>query len=120
LPRCLAEIYAHGIKPDWWKLPSMSDESWRRVAVEIKNNDPYCRGVVLLGLEAPEDELAAAFKIARRHPICKGFAIGRSIFMAPARDWLLGNCDAEAFAANVADNYRRLIEIWLAPQSAAA
>jgi 5-dehydro-2-deoxygluconokinase len=76
--------------------------------------------VVLLGLEAPEDELAAAFKIARRHPICKGFAIGRSIFMAPARDWLLGNCDAEAFAANVADNYRRLIEIWLAPQSAAA
>jgi 5-dehydro-2-deoxygluconokinase len=120
LPRALAEIYAHGIKPDWWKLPSMSDESWRGVANEIKANDPYCRGVVLLGLEAPEDELAAAFKIARRHPICKGFAIGRSIFMAPARDWLLGKLDADAFAANVADNYRRLIEIWLAPQSAAA
>ncbi len=51
LPRCLAEIYAHGIKPDWWKLPSMSDESWRRIAAEIKANDPYCRGVVLLGLE---------------------------------------------------------------------
>jgi 5-dehydro-2-deoxygluconokinase len=120
LPRALAEIYAHGIKPDWWKLPAMSDEGWRGVAAEIKANDPYCRGVVLLGLEAPEDELAAAFKIARRHPICKGFAIGRSIFMAPARDWLLGKLDADAFAANVADNYRRLIEIWLAPQSAAA
>lgn len=120
LPRALAEIYAHGIKPDWWKLPSMTDESWRGVANEINGNDPYCRGVVLLGLEAPEDELAAAFKIARRHPICKGFAIGRSIFMAPARDWLLGNCDAAAFAANVADNYRRLIDIWLSPQSAAA
>jgi 5-dehydro-2-deoxygluconokinase len=120
LPRAVAEIYAHGLKPDWWKLPAMSDEGWRGVAAEIKANDPYCRGVVLLGLEAPEDELAAAFKIARRHPICKGFAIGRSIFMAPARDWLLGNCDAESFAANVADNYRRLIEIWLAPQSAAA
>jgi 5-dehydro-2-deoxygluconokinase len=120
LPRALAEIYAHGVKPDWWKLPSMSDESWRGVAAEIKKSDPFCRGVVLLGLEAPEDELAAAFKIARRHPICKGFAIGRSIFMAPARDWLLGKLDAEAFAANVADNYRRLIEIWLAPQSAAA
>jgi 5-dehydro-2-deoxygluconokinase len=120
LPRALAEIYAHGIRPDWWKLPSMSDESWRGVAAEIKAHDPYCRGVVLLGLEAPEDELAAAFRIARRHPICKGFAIGRSIFMAPARDWLLGKLDAEAFAANVADNYRRLIEIWLAPQSAAA
>jgi 5-dehydro-2-deoxygluconokinase len=76
--------------------------------------------VVLLGLEAPEDELAAAFKIARHHAICKGFAIGRSIFMAPARDWLQGKLDAEAFAANVAENYRRLIEIWLAPQSAAA
>jgi len=120
LPRCVAEIYAHGLKPDWWKLPSMSDEGWRGVAAEIKANDPYCRGVVLLGLEAPEDELAAAFKIARHHSICKGFAIGRSIFMAPARDWLLGKLDADAFAANVAENYRRLIEIWLAPQSAAA
>jgi 5-dehydro-2-deoxygluconokinase len=120
LGRCLAEIYAHGLKPDWWKLPAMSDEGWRQVANEIRNNDPYCRGVVLLGLEAPEDELAAAFKIARHHSICKGFAIGRSIFMAPARDWLLGKLDAEAFAANVAENYRRLIEIWLAPQSAAA
>ncbi|HVO01984.1 MAG TPA: 5-dehydro-2-deoxygluconokinase [Candidatus Cybelea sp.] len=120
LPRCLAEIYAHGLKPDGWKLPSMSDEGWRGVAAQIAAHDPYCRGVVLLGLEAPEDELAAAFKIARHHPICKGFAIGRSIFMAPARDWLLGKLDAEAFAANVADNYRRLIEIWLAPQSAAA
>jgi 5-dehydro-2-deoxygluconokinase len=120
LPCAVGEIYAHGLKPDWWKLPSMSDESWLGVAAEIKANDPYCRGVVLLGLEAPEDELAAAFKIARRHSICKGFAIGRSIFMAPARDWLLGKLDADAFAANVADNYRRLIEIWLAPQSAAA
>jgi 5-dehydro-2-deoxygluconokinase len=120
LPRCVAEIYAHGVKPDWWKLPAMSDEGWRGVAAEIKASDPYCRGVVLLGLEAPEDELAAAFKIARRHPICKGFAIGRSIFMAPSRDWLTGKLDADAFAANVAENYRRLIEIWLAPQSAAA
>ena len=120
LPRCLAEIYAHGLKPDWWKLPAMSDEGWRGVAGQIAANDPFCRGVVLLGLEAPEDELAAAFKIARRHPICKGFAIGRSIFMAPAREWLLGKLDADAFAANVAENYRRLIEIWLAPQSAAA
>ncbi|HVT51571.1 MAG TPA: 5-dehydro-2-deoxygluconokinase [Dongiaceae bacterium] len=120
LPRALAEIYAHGLKPDWWKLPSMGDEGWRGVTAEIMKHDPHCRGVVLLGLEAPEDELAAAFKIARHHPICKGFAIGRSIFMAPARDWLLGKLDAEAFAANVAENYRRLIEIWLSPQSAAA
>jgi 5-dehydro-2-deoxygluconokinase len=120
LPRAIAEIYAHGLKPDWWKLPAMSDDGWRGVAAQIAAHDPYCRGVVLLGLEAPEEELAAAFKIAQRHPICKGFAIGRSIFMAPARDWLLGKLDADAFAANVAENYRRLIEIWLAPQSAAA
>ena len=67
----------------------MGDEGWSGVTKEIMANDPYCRGVVLLGLEAPEDQLAAAFKIAQHHPICKGFAIGRSIFMAPARDWLM-------------------------------
>jgi 5-dehydro-2-deoxygluconokinase len=113
--RAVAEIYATGIRPDWWKLPSLDDLGWLEVDRLINLNDPHCRGVVLLGLEAPEDVLAQSFAIASRYAICKGFAIGRSIFMQPARDWLSGPGDSAAgrrFVAAVAESYRRLIDIW--------
>jgi 5-dehydro-2-deoxygluconokinase len=113
--RAVAEIYATGIRPDWWKLPSLDDLGWLEVDRLISLNDPHCRGVVLLGLEAPEDVLAQSFAIASRYAICKGFAIGRSIFMQPARDWLSGPGDSAAgrrFVAAVAESYRRLIDIW--------
>jgi 5-dehydro-2-deoxygluconokinase len=110
--RAMAQIYDAGIRPDWWKLPSLEDEDWRKVAALIGREDPHCRGVVLLGLEAPEDVLAQSFATAARHEICKGFAIGRSIFMQPARDWMAGHLRDEAFVATVEGAYRRLIDLW--------
>ena len=113
--RAVGQIYAAGIRPDWWKLPSLTDAEWWAIGRLIDGHDPHCRGVVLLGLEAPEEVLAASFATAARHSICKGFAIGRSIFMQPARDWLSQAGDAAAddrFIAAVADSYRRLIGIW--------
>jgi 5-dehydro-2-deoxygluconokinase len=113
--RGIEQIYAAGIRPDWWKLPGLDQQSWMAVDALIARYDPHCRGVVLLGLEAPEKLLAESFALAARHPICKGFAIGRSIFMQPARDWLNGSGDATGnarFITTVAENYRRLIGIW--------
>lgn len=114
--RAVAQIYAAGIRPDWWKLPGLGNESWQAVDALIGRHDPHCRGVVLLGLEAPENVLAESFALAAQHAICKGFAIGRSIFMQPARDWLNGPGDdagSAQFIATVAESYRRLIKIWL-------
>ena len=53
--RALADLYALGIKPDWWKLePQATGNAWGNIEKVIKTNDPYCRGIVLLGLDAPE------------------------------------------------------------------
>ena len=57
-----------------------------------------------LGLDAPPDELEASFALAARQPVCKGFAIGRTIFGAPARAWMRGEIDDEtAIAAHGRD-----------------
>ena len=78
--RVLARLYAIGVKPDWWKLEAQaSDAAWRNVAAVVEANDPLCRGVMLLGLEAPEQDLAEAFGIARRCEWVRGFAVGRTI-----------------------------------------
>ena len=73
----------------------------RAIAGRDRGHDPHCRGVLLLGLDAPEAELVAAFAMARRHPVCKGFAVGRTIFGPPAEDWLAGRInDQQAIQAD--------------------
>jgi 5-dehydro-2-deoxygluconokinase len=109
----LEEIYAAGIKPDWWKLlPPENDAAWAMVEKSIQKNDPYCRGVLLLGMEASEDELERAFAAAARHPVCKGFAVGRSIFMEAARQWFSGRCSDDSVISEVAKNYSSLVATW--------
>lgn len=115
VPRALDELYALGIKPDWWKLePQASAAAWQKIEAAIVKNDPWCRGVVLLGLEAPQQELEAAFAATARAPIVKGFAVGRTIFNEAAEQWLAGRIsDADAIA-DMAGRFAKLTEAWLA------
>ncbi len=75
-------------------------------------HDPDCRGVVILGLEAPEDVLAASFRASAAVGIVKGFAVGRTIFTHAAREWLVGRMDDEAAIADMASRFARLIALW--------
>jgi 5-dehydro-2-deoxygluconokinase len=109
----LERLYALGIKPDWWKLePQRSAAAWQAIENAIRNADPYCRGVVLLGLDAPEDALVASFVLAAAHPIVKGFAIGRTIFSQAAERWLPGALSDDEAIADMAARFQRLSEAW--------
>ncbi|BBI54045.1 hypothetical protein HORIV_64660 [Vreelandella olivaria] len=102
LPRSLQRLYNLGIRPDWWKLPTMSDAAWQAVGETIEREDTYCRGVVLLGLDAPMDDMKRGFDEAAKHPCCKGFTVGRTLFASASRDWLAGRIDDAALVARVA------------------
>ncbi|MES2974686.1 MAG: 5-dehydro-2-deoxygluconokinase [Pseudomonadota bacterium] len=113
LATALEQIYAAGIRPDWWKLPpGDTDESWERIDSAILRNDRHCRGVLVLGLEASEEELQRSFRIAAPHRICKGFAVGRSIFADAAAGWFAGRLDDAQVVDDVARRYARLIALW--------
>ncbi len=107
----IARLYRIGIRPDWWKLESQTPSAWARIDAAIEAGDPLCRGVLVLGLEAPEDELKAAFGAARAATRVKGFAVGRTIFAEPARRWFAGGRDEDAVTA-MADSFGRLCESW--------
>ena len=108
----LQELYDLGIKPDWWKLePQKSAAAWRATEQVIQTNDPYCRGIVVLGLEAPASELAAAFRACS--PRVKGFAVGRTIFSHAARQWLSGQMNDEAAISDMAGRFEELTKAWL-------
>ena len=109
----IRRFYEVGVYPDWWKLePMKTHAGWQNAINAIEENDPYTRGIVVLGLDAPEAELSASFEVAASYPLVRGFAVGRTIFGDAARAWMKGAMtDAEAIA-QMAERYTNLCKIW--------
>lgn len=111
--RAIRRLYEIGVRPDWWKLePASTPATWRNIEAAVVENDPYCRGVVLLGLSAPEAELLASFEAAAPAKIVKGFAVGRTIFNDVARAWLADEIGDEAAVQQLASRLATLVEAW--------
>ena len=90
----IRQFYAAGVWPDWWKLePMTSRAAWANAIAAIEAHDRHTRGIVVLGLDAPEAELAASFETAAGFDLVKGFAVGRTIFGDVARGWMTGEVD---------------------------
>jgi 5-dehydro-2-deoxygluconokinase len=113
IARAIRRMYAIGVWPDWWKLMPHDDaENWRQIDAAIRENDPLCRGVLLLGLSAPQEDVIASFAVAAPFLIVKGFAVGRTIFHEVARDWLSNRIDDQSAVESLAHKFRVLVEAW--------
>ncbi|SEP07257.1 MULTISPECIES: 5-dehydro-2-deoxygluconokinase [unclassified Luteibacter] len=110
--RSLKRIYNLGIRPDWWKLCPPRRDAWAAIDALIHERDPHCRGVLLLGLNAPAETLAAGFADASASETCRGFAVGRTIFADCARAWLAGDIDDDALVAQAQASFERMIALW--------
>ena len=109
----IERFYDIGVFPDWWKLePMVSDAAWQRTCAAIEDNDPHCRGIVVLGLDAPFEELRESFRVAARHEMVKGFAVGRTIFGDVARAWMASEIPDGEAVARMAANFSSLSEAW--------
>ncbi len=108
----LRRFYNLGVYPAWWKLESQTTQAWQNISEVIEFYDPMCHGVLLLGLDAPEEQLRESFRVAAPFPVCKGFAVGRSIFGEAARKWFSGEMEDRDVIDQIARNYQHLIEFW--------
>ena len=70
------------------------------------------RRCLLLGLEAPEKDLAQAFALAHNCSLVKGFAVGRTIFVEPAVEWFAGRIDDREAVERMAAAFARLCDLW--------
>jgi 5-dehydro-2-deoxygluconokinase len=110
--RSLKRIYNLGIRPEWWKLAPLPAHDWTALDALIAERDPHCRGVLLLGLNAPFAELAAGFAAAAHSHSCRGFAVGRSIFVEPARAWLRRDIDDATLVERASQHFAELAALW--------
>lgn len=113
-------IYQAGIKPDWWKLEAQEHAAgWEAIAAVIAAEDPLCRGVLVLGQDAPEDQLVERLRCARSAPVVKGFAVGRTIFGDAARGWFSGSLDDAGAISMMAERFGRLVAVWRSAEGGA-
>jgi len=117
IARALDRIYQVGIFPEWWKLAPMSRETWKQVDDLIARRDPWCRGVLVLGLNAPIQELVAGFRDAAASRTCRGFAVGRTIWHEPSREWLAGRIGDADLVSRARASFETLIREWRAARS---
>ena len=109
----LERFYEIGVRPDWWKVPPNKDsEVWKGIADVVRERDPYCAGILVLGQALEEEDLAEFFAAVASEPRCNGFAIGRSIYGAGARRWLAGEISDEDLMSSVAERYGRMVSLW--------
>ena len=106
-------MYGLGIMPDWWKLEPIADPAfWNNVGDLVRAHDPHLQGIIVLGKEMPDDELVNVLGMARKEPLVRGFAIGRTIFSEAAQRWFAGEIDDAAAIDMMSVVYRRLIAAW--------
>lgn len=111
--RVIERFYEIGVYPDWWKLePMKTKAAWANACDAITRNDAHTRGIVVLGLDAPVEELESSLAIAAEFDLVKGFAVGRTIFGDAARKWLNGSISDEEAVADMAARYRSLCNVW--------
>ena len=109
----IQRMYDIGIYPDWWKLePYRNEACWAAAVDTIQANDRHTRGIVVLGLDAPAEELFESFALAARHDLVKGFAVGRTIFGHAARGWMKGAISDAAAVQDMAEKYNVLCSTW--------
>ena len=119
--RAIERIYARGVYPDWWKLePSTSPAHWQAIQETIARADPRCRGVVLLGLAAPEADLIASFAAVAPFALVKGFAIGRTVFLDTARAWFANSISDNDACEAMAGKLSTLVRAWRGARRASA
>ncbi|SEA26940.1 bifunctional 5-dehydro-2-deoxygluconokinase/5-dehydro-2-deoxyphosphogluconate aldolase [Paraburkholderia sartisoli] len=118
--RALKRLYNIGIYPEWWKLEPMEASQWQAIDALIAERDPYCRGVVLLGLSAGVEQLKEGFRAAATSATCRGFTVGRTIFHEPSHAWLAGQIDDAGLIARVRDTFETLIASWRAARGESA
>ena len=109
----IGRIYKIGVYPDWWKLEDPGGpQAWERITATISEHDPYCRGILLLGLNAPEADVIQAIMGAARQPLCKGFAIGRTIFGEVAGEWFGGLISDQEAVARMGERFEKMRAAW--------
>lgn len=107
--RAIDEVLAADVHVDVWKLEGMPDAAtFSSIRERCQQANPGARCLVL-GRNAAPDQVATWLKDAAQGGFA-GFAVGRTAWWEPVRDWLAGRTGRAAAVDHIAGNYASLCE----------
>lgn len=111
--RTIAAIQDAGIEVDVWKIEGVETrEDCEMLVAQARSGGRDGVKCVLLGRGADDDKVDHWLTQAAPVDGFIGFAIGRSIWSAPLKDYLDGSAERDEATAQVAANYLRFVEVY--------
>jgi myo-inositol catabolism protein IolC len=119
--RALAALQDAGVEPRIWKVEGLDDSAdCERAVAQARRagrDDVEC---VVLGRGADRTRVADWLQEAAPVPGYIGFAVGRTIWENVLREHLDGRLERAAASERIADEYRRLIDVYAAADATPA
>jgi myo-inositol catabolism protein IolC len=111
--RTIAEIQDAGIEVDVWKIEGVDERSdCKMLAAQTRAGGRD--GVVCVVLGRGADDAKVDHWLEQAAPVegFVGFAIGRSIWWNPLKEYVDGKIERSAGAQRIADNYLRFVKVY--------
>jgi 5-dehydro-2-deoxygluconokinase len=119
--RTIADIQGAGIEVDVWKIEGVDARSdCEALAAQARAGGRDGVVCVLLGRGANDAKVDHWLRQAAPVEGFVGFAIGRSIWWNPLREYLDGDLDRASAAARISDNYMRFRSVYEQARNQAA
>ncbi|MFJ4219684.1 2-deoxy-5-keto-D-gluconate 6-phosphate aldolase domain-containing protein [Curtobacterium luteum] len=107
-------LQEHGVEPDVWKLEGLDrTEDAERVVAAVRAGGRDGVQCIVLGRDAPEEQLDHWLRVAAPVDGFVGFAIGRSNWQDALDDVVQQGLDHESAERLIAANYRHFVDTWL-------
>ncbi len=114
----ITEYQSAGIEPAIWKIEGLdSRKSAERVVAVTQQGGRGTVRCIVLGRDAPPDQLDHWLETGAPVPGFAGFAIGRSIWQQPLIDHLAGQTSESDAVGRIAANYRHYVDTYTAAAS---
>jgi myo-inositol catabolism protein IolC len=110
----IAELQQSGVEPDVWKIEGIDRrEDCEAIATQTRMGGRDAVACVVLGRGADEAAVDHWLRTGAGVPGYIGFAIGRTIWWNPLKEFVDGTATREDAAARISANYRRFVDVYM-------
>jgi len=109
----IAELQQSGVEPDVWKIEGIDRrEDCAAIATQTRMGGRDKVACVVLGRGADDSAVDHWLRTGAGVPGYIGFAIGRTIWWNPLKEFVDGTAMREDAAARISANYRRFVDVY--------
>jgi myo-inositol catabolism protein IolC len=110
--QAITELRERGLAPELWKLEGMPTSPDYAAVAEACGADGDGSACLVLGRGADAAAVERWLELAAPVPAYRGFAIGRTLWWTPLREYFDGSIGRADAVQRIADNYLRMITVY--------